>query len=195
VVGQDRPLEARLDAVRPCLVVPDVVPSVPLDVVRVGRLLDDRPRHRRLLALRTRAQTRVRGHALAGHRHLHWPADAVRGRVHRLDARDAAHPAVGRGRSHSNPDRRIRDNDQLSRGGGVWRDPWARTPLQRVEPRPPGAPLSAQARPPAARHTGRAALPSATFPHTLPADAQIPDPSGAAWHTLTSATGRPVTFD
>ena len=53
----------------------------------------------------------------------------------------------------------------------------------------------ARARPPAARHTGRAALPSATFPHTLPADPQIPGPSGVARCFGGTATGTPVTFN
>jgi hypothetical protein len=48
--------------------------------------------------------------------------------------------------------------------------------------RPPEEPLSALAPPLAARHIGRAVLPSATFPHTLPGDVQIPGPSGSAQH-------------
>ena len=65
-----------------------------------------------------------------------------------------------------------------------------RTRPRPAGPRPPEEPPSAPARPLAARHTGRAALPSATFPHALPAVRQIPGPlqlSAASGSTTTGA--------
>jgi hypothetical protein len=55
----------------------------------------------------------------------------------------------------------------------VWLDRGARTRPQLAGSHPLEEPLSALAPPLAARHTDRAALPSATFPHTLPAVCQI----------------------
>ena len=121
----------------------------------------------------------------------------ARGRVHAVRAAAAGRRRVatelfaavfaagrasrGRGRTdHSGPGRQPRDNDLRSHGEGVWLGHEGRIRPPPAGPRPPEEPLSAPARPLAARHTGRAALPSATFPHVLPAVRQIPGPSGTA---------------
>ena len=154
------------DAAHPSQGGPDVDRQGQPVVDRVVRAADRRP-------VRSAQQTRARIRRVdldlgPGHRRHPLVGDA---RVPTL--RHGARGA-GRGDDHdrSRPGRQSRDIGQRFRGEGAWRG--------RVAPtrRPPAAfplleaPPSAPARPLAARRTGRAALPSATFPHTLPANRQ-----------------------
>jgi hypothetical protein len=174
--------------VRPCLVAVVAAdpsdPSAPPDAAHVdlpARLAPHRS------GRRTRVRTRpvVHDHDRVRRRgrrcrpeKRHPVGVGRRGRLLRRGALVAGRPCGDRDRTgHSDPGHRPRDNDLHFRGESAW---LARA--GRIQPRPagfhpPGAPLSAQARPPAARRTGRAALPSATFPHVLPAVRQIPGPS------------------
>jgi hypothetical protein len=122
------------------------------------------------LASRTRAPAHA-GHG-RGHVHQGRLVDGVLGRPPRRGVRGGA-VCGGRARTgHCLPVRQLPDIDRRSRGGRVWRGPWGRIQPPPAEPPPPEEPPSARARPPATRRTGRAALPSAIFPHTLPAFGQ-----------------------
>lgn len=138
------------------------------------------------------ARTRVRAHRGLGHgralaAHL---AYVVRGLALHRGVRGAALDA-DRGRiDRSDPDHQLQDTDRRSRGGDVWLDPSAQTRPPPVGPRLPGGPPSAPARPLAARHIGRAALPSATFPHTLPAVRQVCGPISPALRRTASGNAR-----
>lgn len=157
-------------AAHPCRVAAVGDPSALAGAVRADLRQDGREPGRLALLRRTRARilARARDHAAR----LGQPADGARGQVPHLDAHGAARHVDDRDRTRSGPDRQLRDTDRDFRGGGVGRDPWARTPPPLMGHRPPGAPQLARARPPAALRTGRAALPSAIFPHTLPAKPQ-----------------------
>jgi hypothetical protein len=135
-----------------------------------------------------RARTRVRD---LGHHggQCRRTVDAAHDQVPHHDVRGAVRLVADPGRTRSGPDRQLRGSDRQFRGGDVWRGHEARIPRRRVAPRLLEVPPSARARPPAARHTGRAALPSATFPHSLPGDPQIPGPSGSAQHIGGIGTG------
>jgi len=126
--------------------------------------------HHLLSAEQTRAPSlgRGRGHDLAAH-----PGGAVHAPALHHGARAAA-PDADRGQTdRSDPGRQPLNSDRHFHGGDVWLDPAGQTRPPPVGPRLPGEPPSALARPLAARHIGRAALPSATFPHTLPAVRQV----------------------
>ena len=175
----------------PCLVEADAHPSDPPGVAPADHRPVDRPPARPLQAPRILALAHVPAHGLGYHRlRRRQPAGAVRGQARRRDVRDVVR-VDGRDRMRrSDPDRQFRGNGRQFRGGDGWRDPEVRTRPRPAGLLPPGALPSARARPPAARHTGRATLPSAIFPHTLPADPQIPGPSDVAQHSRGPVTGK-----
>jgi hypothetical protein len=135
---------------------------------------------------------RARHHCRLVHPDPRNPVDGAR-RVQapHPDALGAALPCDDRDRTvRSDPDRPLRDSDLHSRAVSVWLVRVERTQQQPAGPRPLGGLPSAPARPPATRHTGRAALPSATLPHVLPAVRQILGPlqlSAASGSTTTGA--------
>jgi len=141
--------------------------------------------HRPATALGTRARTHLVGrdrvpalHRRPAHPDRHHPVVGVR-RVQALhrDARGAGRPCDDRGRTaRSDPGRLLRDSDLHSRAESVWLVRAGPIRQQPAGPHLPEGPPSAPARPPATRHTGRAALPSATLPHVLPAVRQILGP-------------------
>ena len=185
-VGQARPSVAHPDAVRPYQDVRAADPSDPAALALAGHRLAVQPTDHRVLVQRTRA--RIRAH---GHDHADRPSrgGVAHGRAPHRDARGGGHRDVGHDRNRSGPGRQLRDTDRRILDGDVWHDRGARTPPPPTGLRPPGVPQLARARPPAARHTGRAALPSATFPHSLPADCQIRGPSDATQYCGGGATG------
>jgi hypothetical protein len=154
------------------------------------------------LAPGTRPRTRPVGHGLGrahrqGLRHQDWcrpVGDGHHGQALHRGARAGARPCGDRVRTvRSDPGRRPRDIDLRSRDeSGLLLGHGARTQPPPAGLHPPGGPPSAQARPLAARHTGRAALPSATFPLVLPAVRQIPEPLGAAQPTAIPRRAQPV---
>ena len=127
------------------------------------------------MAPETRARTRLVGRDLDRAPHPGYSlVDAVhRARALRRDARDVADAADPDRTDRSDRGHQLRDIDRHFRGGGGWLDRGVRIRPQLAGPHPPEEPPSAPARPLAARRTGRAALPSATFPHHLPAVRQI----------------------
>jgi hypothetical protein len=185
VADPARPLAARLASAPPCLVAPVGVPSIPPDVARAARQCDRQPL-RLARSERSRAPSRARGRVRAVRRHR-W-GDGVHDRARRRGVRVEA---LGGGHGQTvrwDRDRQLPGIDRPTHGEGGWRDPGGLTRPPRAGLRLPEEPPSAQVPPLAARRTGRAALPSATFPHTLPADVQIPGPSGSAQHSGCNVT-------
>jgi hypothetical protein len=155
--------------------------------------------HRPATALGTRARTHLVGrdrvralHRQPAHPDRHHPVVGVRRvQARHRDARGAGRPCDDRGRTaRSDPGRLLRDSDLHSRAESVWLVRAGLIRQQPAGPHLPEGPPSAPARPPATRHTGRAALPSATLPHVLPAVRQILGPlqlSAASGSTTTGA--------
>ena len=156
-----------LVAAHPCQVAVAAVPSDLPGVGRVGHHRDGRALGRQWRAPRTRARTRVRGHDHEALDRGGVPDQLLRPGGH------AAALAVDHDRSRSDPNHRLRGSGLRFHGADARHGPVARIRRQPAGLRPPGGPPSARARPPAALHTGRAALPSAIFPHTLPANPEI----------------------
>jgi hypothetical protein len=150
----------------------------PADEVRAGPSGDRPPEHRRV-ALQTPVRTRRVDH---GHGRAHplghqCRGGAARDQAHRRGVPGAGHPYADRDQTdRSGQGHRFRDTDRRFHVEGVWLVRGAPIRPPPAGFRPPGAPPSAPARPLAARRTGRAELPLATFPHTLPAVRQIPGP-------------------
>ena len=190
MVGPGR-LAARRLAAPPYLASALAVPAH-RDAARAEDRSGARPWERQPLARRTRAPPRaVRDRVRVGPRRC----GAARVQPPRRGARGVV---VGGGRvrtGHCPPARQLPDIDRRSRGGDVRRGPWGRIRPPPVASPPPEAPRLALARPPAARHTGRAALPSAIFPHALPAVAQNSwTPADHCSIAAAPLRAKPVTF-
>ena len=147
-----------------------------------------RPAARPPLAPRTRAPSRA-GHA-RGHADLDRQADGVLGRPLHRGVRGGVVFGDRARTGRCLPVRQLPDIDRRSRGGRVWRGPWGRIRPPPAEPPPPEEPPSARARPLVTRRTGRAALPSAIFPHTLPEFGQSSWPFGSVQHSGGTDTGK-----
>jgi hypothetical protein len=169
--------------VRPCLAahLAAADPSVQMAEARADPSVDRRP-VRRPTAQGTPARPHLVGHDPArGHHPGSCRDDAAnRGLALHRDVRGVEHDAGLDRTDRSDPDRQLQDIDRHFRGGGEWLDRGVRTRPRLAGPHPLEEPPSAPARPLAARHTGRAALPSATFPHHLPAVRQISRPFSSA---------------
>jgi len=126
----------------------------------------------------TAPQTLAQAHRVLDHAHAVLARGGVRDRSLHRGAHGEAR-ADGRGQTdRSHRDRQPRDTDRHSRGAGVRRDRAEPIRPPRVGLPPPEGPPLARARPPAARHTGRATLPSAIYPHTLPVARKVSSPNG-----------------
>ena len=144
----------------------DVHPvALQVAVRAVHPLVDHPPAHRRSAArTQHRALGRGRDH---GHQVRRHSGVGARARSPHRGARGAVH--VGdRDQCRCCPGRPLRGSDRHFRGVGAQPAPWEQIQPPPTALLPPGEPPSAPAQPLAAPQIGRAALPSATYPHTLP---------------------------